>query len=56
VCYDIQTRLPEGDAAAVDFETMYRPMPANRIQVIPRVSRMPHRTELTRRRVPVRLQ
>jgi hypothetical protein len=60
VCHDIQYRLPEADVAAVDFETMYRPMPANRIQVRPRVSRTshraPHRTELLRRRVPVRLQ
>jgi hypothetical protein len=56
LCYDIQYRLPEADVAAVDFETMYRPMPANGIQVTPRASRTLHRTELYRRRVPVRLQ
>ena len=26
---DVQSRLPDGDIPAVDFETMYRPMPAN---------------------------
>jgi hypothetical protein len=56
VCYDIKSRLPERDIAAVDFETMYRPMPTNAIQVTPHVSRTPHRTERLRRRVPVRLQ
>ena len=56
LCYDIQYRLPEADAAAVDFETMYRPMPSSGIQVTPRASRTPHRTELSRRRVPLRLQ
>ena len=30
---DAQSRLPEGDVPAVDFETMYRPMPANLIRV-----------------------
>jgi hypothetical protein len=44
VCHDIQYQLPEADVAAVDFETMYRPMPSNGIQVTPRVSRTPHRT------------
>jgi hypothetical protein len=29
-CCAAQSRLPEGDEPAVDFETMYRPMPANR--------------------------
>jgi hypothetical protein len=43
-CYDIQYRLPGADVAAVDFETMYRPMPSNGIQVTPRVSRTLHRT------------
>jgi hypothetical protein len=44
VFHNIQYRLPEADVAAVDFETMYRPMPSNGIQVTPRVSRTPHRT------------
>jgi hypothetical protein len=28
---DVKSRFPEGEVPAVDFETMYRPMPANRI-------------------------
>jgi hypothetical protein len=55
-CDDIKSRLPERDVTAVDFETMYRPMPTNGIQVTPGVSRTPDRTERLRRRAPVRLQ
>jgi hypothetical protein len=41
---DVQSRLPQGDLPAVDFETMYRPMPANRIRVT-------HRTVSARDRI-----
>jgi hypothetical protein len=30
---DVQNRSPERDTPAVDFETMYRPMPGDRIRV-----------------------
>jgi hypothetical protein len=33
---DVQSACPEKDVPAVDFETMYRPMPGDRIRVIHR--------------------